>query len=91
MEHTETVEIPDLKPRIRFSEDGMILPTIIRQRVRFRTVNVNRARLRIQQVFDSNLGQFLQSQSLKSGVDRRRDFQRLGRQPSRCGPCRYGP
>ncbi|MCY3767609.1 MAG: MG2 domain-containing protein [Gemmatimonadetes bacterium] len=74
-EHTETVEIPDLKPRIRFSEDGMILPTINRQRVRFRTVNVSQARLRIKQVFDSNLGQFLQSQSLKSGVDRRRDFQ----------------
>ena len=73
-ERTETIQIPDLKPRIRFSEDGMILPTINRQRVRFRTVNVNRARLRIQQVFDSNLGQFLQSQSLKSGVDRRRDF-----------------
>ncbi|MDE2887751.1 MAG: MG2 domain-containing protein [Gemmatimonadota bacterium] len=73
-EHTETVQIPDMKPQIRFSEDGMILPTINRQRVRFRTVNVSRARLRIQQVFDSNLGQFLQSQSLKSGVDRRRDF-----------------
>ncbi|MDE3001442.1 MAG: MG2 domain-containing protein [Gemmatimonadota bacterium] len=73
-EHTETVEIPDLKPRIRFSEDGMILPTVNRRRVRFRTVNVSQARLRIKQVFDSNLGQFLQSQSLKSGVDRRRDF-----------------
>lgn len=73
-EHTETVQIPDLKPQIRFSEDGMILPTINRRRVRFRTLNVIRARLRIKQVFDSNLGQFLQSQSLKSGADRRRDF-----------------
>ena len=73
-EHAETVQIPDVKPRIRFSEDGMILPTINRQRVRFRTVNVSRARLQIKQVFDSNLGQFLQSQSLKSGVDRRRGF-----------------
>jgi uncharacterized protein YfaS (alpha-2-macroglobulin family) len=73
-EQTETVQIPDLKPQIRFSEDGMIVPTVNRQRVRFRTVNVSRVRLRIKQVFDSNLGQFLQSQSLKSAGDRRRDF-----------------
>ncbi len=73
-ERTETIQIPDLKPRIRFSEDGMILPTINRQRVRFRTVNVSRVRLEIKQVFDSNLGQFLQTQSLKSDGDRRRSF-----------------
>lgn len=73
-ERTETVQIPDLKPQVRFSEDGMILPTANRQRVRFRTVNVSRVKLRVQQVFDSNLGQFLQSQSLKSAGDRRRDF-----------------
>ena len=73
-EHTETVQIPDLKPEVRFSEDGMILPTANRRRVRFRTVNVSRVKLRVQQVFDSNLGQFLQRQSLKSAGDRRRDF-----------------
>lgn len=73
-EHTETVQIPDLKPQIRFSEDGMILPSINRRRVRFRTVNVSRARLHIKQVFDSNLGQFLQRQNLKSGADRRQGF-----------------
>ena len=73
-EHTETIQIPDLKPQIRFSEDGMILPTVNLQRVRFQTVNVSRVRLRIKKVFDSNLGQFLQSQQLNSASDRRRDF-----------------
>ena len=42
-EHAETVQIPDLKPQVRFSEDGMVLPTVNRQRVRFQTVNVSRA------------------------------------------------
>ena len=72
--HVEEVAFSDLKPQIRFARDGVYLPSSEGQRLRFATLNLSRVRLEIKRVFESNLGQFLQSERLSSGKDRRRGF-----------------
>ena len=72
--YTRVVEIGDLKPQIRFARDGVLLPTANQQKLRFSTLNLARVQLQIKKVFESNLGQFLQTERLDSGRQRRRGF-----------------
>ena len=72
--YSQEVAFEDLKPQIRFANDGVFLPSINQRRIRFMTLNLNKAKLEIKRVFDSNLGQFLQSQQLDSARDRRQRF-----------------
>ena len=62
------------KPQLRFSRDGVFLPSAKEQRVRFRTLNVSRVELTIKRVFADNLGFFLQSQRLSSPHQRSTRF-----------------
>lgn len=68
---SEVIAFEDIKPRMRFSQDGVFLPTSGERSVRFQTVNLSRVHLTVQKVFESNLGQFLQDQSLNGNRDRR--------------------
>ena len=70
--YTETVTFDDIKPRMRFSRDGVFLPTSGNRKIRFQTVNVSHVRLKIDKVFESNLGQFLQDQQVDGSRDRTR-------------------
>ena len=70
--HTEAVTFDDIKPRMRFSRDGIFLPTSGNRKIRFQTVNVSHVRLKIDKVFESNLGQFLQDQQVDGSRDRTR-------------------
>ena len=70
--HTETVVFDDIKPRMRFARDGVFLPTSGNRKIRFQTVNVSRVHLKIEKVFESNLGQFLQDQRVDGARDRTR-------------------
>ncbi|MDE2799344.1 MAG: MG2 domain-containing protein [Gemmatimonadota bacterium] len=72
--HTETVVFDDIKPRMRFARDGVFLPSSGNRKIRFQTVNVSRVHLKIQKVFESNLGQFLQDQRVDGSRDRTRVF-----------------
>ena len=72
--HRETVAFDDIKPRMRFARDGVFLPTSGNRKIRFQTVNVSRVHLKIQKVFESNLGQFLQDQKVDGSRDRTRVF-----------------
>ena len=69
---TETVTFDDIKPRMRFARDGVFLPTSGNRKIRFQTVNVSHVRLKIDKVFESNLGQFLQDQQVDGSRDRTR-------------------
>ncbi len=72
--YTETVVFDDIKPRMRFARDGVFLPSSGNRKIRFQTVNVSRVHLKIDKVFESNLGQFLQDQSLDGSRGRTRVF-----------------
>lgn len=73
-DYSELIEFKDLKPQIRFASNGVFLPSVNRQNLRFMTLNLRRVKLEIKRVFDSNLGQFLQTISLDSSKERRQEF-----------------
>jgi uncharacterized protein YfaS (alpha-2-macroglobulin family) len=61
---TQQVEFEDIKPQIRFSSEGVFLPNANEQKILFMSVNVTRIYCGIMKVFESNLGQFMQTQAL---------------------------
>jgi len=71
---TRSIKLKDLKPQISFSSDGVFLPSSNSQTLRFQTVNVKNVNVEIKKVFENNLGQFLQTESLSSIRDRNTDF-----------------
>lgn len=75
-DYEKMVSIEDLKPRMRFMSDGAFVPSANDQKIRFETVNLKRVRLNVMKVFESNIGQFLQTQKLTSSKSRNEDFDR---------------
>ncbi len=73
-EHSETIKLEDIKPQIRFASDGVFLPTVNNQKLNFLTVNLKRVKLNIKKVFESNLGQFLQTAKLNNSKNRSENF-----------------
>ncbi len=71
---TKTIEIEDIKPQFCFASSGVFLPSANEQKVNFMTVNLRRVTLTVQKVFESNLGQFIQTQKLTSPRNRDEDF-----------------
>ena len=69
---TERVVFDDIKPRMRFARDGVFLPTSGNRKIRFQTVNLSRVHLKIDNVFESNLGQFLQDERVDGSRGRTR-------------------
>ncbi len=53
-----------LDPQVKFDQSGVILPFSGRRSISFRSVNVDSLTFSIQQVYASNLGQFLQANEL---------------------------
>ncbi len=68
------VNFADRKPQIRFARDGIFLPSSQDKRLRFATLNLRRVSVAVKKVFASNLGQFLQTEHLDSGKERRNSF-----------------
>ena len=71
---TNTLEFEDLKPGMKFSSDGVFLPTVNNRTLRFQTLNLRTVHVEIKKVFESNLGQFLQSEKLGGRSDRNESF-----------------
>jgi uncharacterized protein YfaS (alpha-2-macroglobulin family) len=71
---TTQVAFEDKKPEVVFLNNGVFLPSANQQKINFRTINVKNIRLNIKKVFESNLGQFLQTEQLKSQKQRNQDF-----------------
>jgi len=70
----EQVDFEDRKPRIAFLSNGAFLPSSNERKIGFKTINVQRVRLQISKVFESNLGQFLQTEELRAHKQRNNAF-----------------
>jgi len=70
----QEVWFADQKPRVAFDSDGVFMTSILDRKLRFRTMNLSKVKLKIKKVFESNLGQFLQYESLASGKERNEEF-----------------
>ncbi len=73
-ETSQEVAFQDIKPQMRFVSSGAFLPTANQDKIAFQTVNLKQVRLEIMKVFDSNLGQFLQTEQLSSAQERNEAF-----------------
>ncbi|MBN1411470.1 MAG: alpha-2-macroglobulin family protein [Spirochaetales bacterium] len=71
---TVGVTVPNLKPQISFSSDGVFLPSANRKKIRFQSINIKKVHLNIIRVFDNNLCQFIQTEQLSSTKDRNESF-----------------
>ncbi|MFZ0388887.1 MAG: MG2 domain-containing protein, partial [Calditrichia bacterium] len=80
--YRDSVQFADIKPQIRFDNEGLFLPRDNRQQIAFQAVNVRRVEAVIHKVFESNLGFFLQTARLGSENSRYSrssyDLQRVG-------------
>ncbi|MCK5684650.1 hypothetical protein KAJ27_11030, partial [bacterium] len=64
--YTRSVHFLDIKSKIVFQHDGIFLPSSNRRKIYFSTINLSKVRLEVKQVFDQNLGFFLQESRLSS-------------------------
>jgi len=64
----------DQKPMIAFESDGVFMTSILDRKLYFRTINLSHVKVEIKKVFESNLGQFLQSEDLASRKGRNDSF-----------------
>ncbi len=71
---SESITFEDLLPEIKFAQSGVILPSSNLQKVAFMTVNVRKVKIEVTQVFESNIGQFLQDANLGGDKDRNQEF-----------------
>lgn len=79
--YVKEIVFGDLPPQVAFLQTGAFLPSKGERTIGFRTVNVQRVKLRVRQVFESNLGQFLQEYDLASPKTRGElwgDLERVG-------------
>ncbi len=68
------VEIENVKPQMEFIHSGVFLPSSGNNKIYFKTVNLRSVNVSVMQVFDNNLGQFLQTEQLASNADRSSRF-----------------
>ncbi len=74
-EVTRSVNFEDKKPQISFSSSGIFLPTTQERKVGFRTLNIKKVHVVVKRVFESNLGLFLQTESLSGEKKRDNGFE----------------
>jgi len=75
----EHISFEDLLPEIKFAQSGVILPSSNLQKVGFMTLNVRKVNVQVMQVFESNIGQFLQDASLDGSKGRSNYFYNYNR------------
>ncbi len=73
-EITRSVSFEDKKPQMSFSSAGIFLPSTEERKIGFRTLNVKKVHVVVKRVFESNLGQFLQEESLSGEKKRDEGF-----------------
>ncbi len=58
------IKFADIKPDIEFLSKGAFMPTSKDNKLGFKTINVKKVKIVVKKIFESNLGQFLQSNFL---------------------------
>ncbi|WP_143519884.1 alpha-2-macroglobulin [Reichenbachiella sp. 5M10] len=71
---SKVVKFADIQPQVEFASDGIFLPTSNNKRLQFLTTNLKRVHVEVKKVFDGNIENFFQNESLKSSKDRNTEF-----------------
>ena len=78
-EFTEEISFEDILPDIKFASEGVFLTSSNLKKIRFMSVNVRKVEVSVKQVFENNLGQFLQMEEIDGSTERRDDFYNISR------------
>lgn len=70
--HSEKVSFSQLKPNIRFTRNGSILPGSAAMKVNFEAVNLKKVDVKVYKIFTNNILQFLQENELNGTRNLRR-------------------
>jgi alpha-2-macroglobulin len=73
-EYEKEFNFEDKKPELSFMSSGIFLPSSNQQKIRFKTINLKQVQVEIKKVFESNLGQFLQTEKISSRMNRNVGF-----------------
>jgi len=68
------IDFEDRKPQFSFLSDGVFLASSHQRKIGFKTINLKNVKLEIKKVFESNLGQFLQTQRINGRKERNERF-----------------
>ncbi|MEN8153271.1 MAG: MG2 domain-containing protein, partial [Acidobacteriota bacterium] len=68
------IDFEDKKPQVSFVNEGIFLPTVNEQKIGFKTINISNVKVIVKRVFESNLGQFLQTETLAGSKKRTSGF-----------------
>lgn len=63
---SRTFQIPSDEPSVKFVNKGAILPSSSGMNIQFQAVNYEKIRVRVKQIYENNVLQYLQSNSLNS-------------------------
>ncbi len=73
-EAKKQIDFKDRKPQFSFLSDGVFLASSHQRKIGFKTINLKNVQLEIKKVFESNLGQFLQTQRINAQKQRHERF-----------------
>lgn len=73
-EYVKKFDFQDKKPEMSFLSSGVFLPSTNNRKLGFKTINVKQVKVVVKKVFESNLGQFLQTEKISSRVKRNTSF-----------------
>lgn len=62
---SENLTFKEIEPKLVFSNEGIILPKVSKNKIAFRGVNVKKINVKVAQIFPNNITQFLQDFSFK--------------------------
>lgn len=73
-ETTKSFAFKDKKPELAFISNGIFMPSANQQKLSFKTINLKSVEVEIKKVYESNLGQFLQTEKINSTKKRKIHF-----------------
>ena len=58
--YKKSVSFREIEPKLSFSSDGIILPSINNKKIAFKSINVKKVSVKIKKIYENNFTQFLQ-------------------------------
>ena len=58
--YKKNVSFREIEPKLSFSSDGIILPSINNKKIAFKSINVKKVNIKIKKIYENNFTQFLQ-------------------------------
>ena len=58
--YKKTISFKEIEPKLSFSNDGIILPSVNNKKIAFKSINVKKVNVKVKKIYENNFTQFLQ-------------------------------